>query len=370
MGLRLRGGVWYLRKNVGGKRREVCLGYPAKERAQAEKAAVKVVSRLLDEHHGLAARPDDSTPVPTFSAWWATYRAVYSVKKANPGRDTAIVEWWLAVPMGSITWGATPLDRFKQSDCETALAYRRKAGTRNPSWKTQKEHVTEATVQRERGVIQAMFERAVEDGLIDKNPWKGVEKEADTARERLLSPDDETKLKAVLSPQFQRFVEFLLETGLRLEELRKIEQRDISGGAVHVHGKGKKRRAKCAQCKREGGKCRNVPLTTKAKQLLEQQWKAEGKLWTQTQARLRDVLQVGCVRAQIGHISPHDLRHTFGHRWLQKGGDIYTLSKILGHSSVQITERHYAHLLQPDIDLKMRSVMEPRVLKVVAQAAS
>jgi integrase/recombinase XerD len=65
-------------------------------------------------------------------------------------------------------------------------------------------------------------------------------------------------------------------------------------------------------------------------------------------------------------LSPHDLRHTFGHRWLVKGGDIYTLSKILGHASVAVTEKHYAKLLRENIADKMKAVMEPlRELRVV-----
>jgi hypothetical protein len=40
----------------------------------------------------------------------------------------------------------------------------------------------------------------------------------------------------------------------------------------------------------------------------------------------------------------HDLRHTFASHWVLDGGDIFRLSKILGHSSVVITQRTYAHL--------------------------
>jgi integrase/recombinase XerD len=43
----------------------------------------------------------------------------------------------------------------------------------------------------------------------------------------------------------------------------------------------------------------------------------------------------------------HDLRHSFASLFLLDGGDIFKLSKILGHSSVAITERTYAHL-RPD----------------------
>jgi len=61
------------------------------------------------------------------------------------------------------------------------------------------------------------------------------------------------------------------------------------------------------------------------------------------------VLAEGSARAKIPSLSPHVLRHTFGTRWLQAGGDIYKLCKILGHSSVAVTEAHYAHLLKEDL---------------------
>ena len=43
----------------------------------------------------------------------------------------------------------------------------------------------------------------------------------------------------------------------------------------------------------------------------------------------------------------HNLRHTFAGPFLASGGDIFKLSKILGHSSVAITQQVYAHL-HPD----------------------
>ena len=39
----------------------------------------------------------------------------------------------------------------------------------------------------------------------------------------------------------------------------------------------------------------------------------------------------------------HDLRHTFASHFMMKGGNIYDLQKILGHSTIKMTER-YAHL--------------------------
>lgn len=40
----------------------------------------------------------------------------------------------------------------------------------------------------------------------------------------------------------------------------------------------------------------------------------------------------------------HDLRHTGASWWVMSGGDIFRLSKLLGHSDVKITRDTYAHL--------------------------
>ncbi|MDU7240682.1 tyrosine-type recombinase/integrase [Clostridium sp.] len=48
------------------------------------------------------------------------------------------------------------------------------------------------------------------------------------------------------------------------------------------------------------------------------------------------------------NITPHTLRNNFARRFLISGGDIYTLSKILGHSSVMVTEKAYLDLMDED----------------------
>ncbi len=50
-----------------------------------------------------------------------------------------------------------------------------------------------------------------------------------------------------------------------------------------------------------------------------------------------------CREARVPVIRFHDLRHTFASNFLMGGGNIYDLQKILGHSTIQVTER-YAHL--------------------------
>jgi integrase len=49
------------------------------------------------------------------------------------------------------------------------------------------------------------------------------------------------------------------------------------------------------------------------------------------------------ARAKLDGLTFHDLRHTFASHWVLKGGDIYRLQQILGHQSIELTQR-YAHL--------------------------
>ncbi|GAA0780301.1 tyrosine-type recombinase/integrase [Hathewaya limosa] len=48
-------------------------------------------------------------------------------------------------------------------------------------------------------------------------------------------------------------------------------------------------------------------------------------------------------------VNPHQLRNNFAKRFLMEGGNIFTLSKILGHSSVTVTEQAYLDLTDADI---------------------
>ncbi len=115
--------------------------------------------------------------------------------------------------------------------------------------------------------------------------------------------------------------------------------------------------------KTKSGKSRIIPiLNSLYKSLLEWKLKSKNqylfynnyghKIKSSSDRIFQEVFRRVLERANLGHkldknlnnkITFHDLRHTFASHWIMKNGDIYKLQKILGHSSLKMTER-YAHL--------------------------
>jgi len=57
--------------------------------------------------------------------------------------------------------------------------------------------------------------------------------------------------------------------------------------------------------------------------------------------------------AGLSDVNFHVLRHTFGTRFIELGGDPKTLSELLGHASVEITLNKYVH---PSMEIKRQQM--------------
>lgn len=145
---------------------------------------------------------------------------------------------------------------------------------------------------------------------------------------------------AAATPQAARdtaIVSLMLDAGLRLGEV-------ASARADHLHllerylivtGKGNKQRI--------------VPFGRTAALALEDLSLSCGALFTLdngqpvTQDTIKQLFKRLRKATGIQKLHPHLLRHTFATRYLENGGNIYTLQAIMGHTSLEMVKR-YLHL--------------------------
>lgn len=158
-----------------------------------------------------------------------------------------------------------------------------------------------------------------------------------------------TRLLAELRTNICQVCAVLVGTGMRLDEALHLrwDDVDIEHRLITVH-RGKKGTTK-------SGRARRVPIFDSVLVVLKAMKLARGTnvhLWPGakpgkplSQATVWYAFKDAVDRAGLPkQLRVHDLRHTFASLFLVDGGDIFKLSRILGHSSVAITEKTYAHL--------------------------
>jgi len=138
-------------------------------------------------------------------------------------------------------------------------------------------------------------------------------------------------LNEVEDDNFQRFIRFAYFTGCRRGEINNLKPYHVERMRLRVKGKSGER---------------FVKLNSQAQELLMTQevlWNYKLDFITKEFKKVARSLDIRDARF-------HDLRRTFGLNLLIKGMPIFQVSKLLGHSSVKTTEKHYAPLLITDIE--------------------
>ena len=138
-------------------------------------------------------------------------------------------------------------------------------------------------------------------------------------------------------------INMMLENGIRCNELVniQIEDIDLDRRLVIV-------RASTAKTRKE----RHLPITKTLKKYLKEmieiakstdcdfvfQKQTTGGMSTgSVRKSLSDYSKLAKIKTTV---SPHILRHTFGSNFIKKGGDVFTLSTILGHTTIQMSRRY------------------------------
>ncbi len=222
--------------------------------------------------------------------------------------------------------------------------------------------VTNATIRRDLTAASSVFRVAVASGHTDHNPPREWDRSVIKERKRVMVPPLPHEIEAVqryAHKNFARLIAFAAATGMRQAECVKVEWRDYrpDRGELLLPST-KVSRPRVIALDSVGGNAVGTLVGTPRhirSQVLF--WHGvDGVAYAQASGEFRAVMAKAvdgeaAEQREFKRFRFHDLRHAFAIRWLLNGGDIYKLSKHLGHTSVKTTEIYLAYLADYDAAL-------------------
>ena len=325
-----KGVYWYLDYNVDGRRLRKRVG---RSKRLADLALADIQVKLERKELGFQAKDKG------LADFIVEYLAYSKSNKARQSyeRDTYIIknftDFIKADKLSAITPGK--LEAYK--------VHRRENGAKL------------TTVNRELNTIKAMLNKAVAWGSLAQSPAKSVQKFREPRRQvRYLSKDEVRTILKAADDRLRPIIEVFLHTGFRRDELVHLAWADIDF----------KNRALSVQSKDDWHpkdyEARHIPMTPRLKEVLEELPRKDGGFVFRNGSGniLNGIVLARTFRVLLRSVgiksaSIHTMRHTFASHLVMSGADLYTVQKLLGHSSIKTTEI-YAHLA-PDY---LRSAVE------------
>ena len=157
-----------------------------------------------------------------------------------------------------------------------------------------------------------------------------------------------------LSVRNRTMLAFLFDTGIRLNELITLTEEQIFHDYVLIHGKGSKERVVpkspyLGKCMFKYMRVRESYFQYRAIPYSNLFLSKNGKPLT-SEAVSKMLKKAGDDVGVTGiRVSPHTCRHTFAQMQLQNGLDIYSLSRLMGHESITITQRYLEGIKDRDV---------------------
>lgn len=199
-------------------------------------------------------------------------------------------------------------------------------------------------------VLKSMFNKAIEWNYMRVNPFLKVKLPKKQEKPpAFITAEELNKITVKLDREFIRdIVEVSFYTGMRLGEATFLKWKNISLGSNTIIIGDDSFNTKTR-------KSRSIPIHPRVKEILERK-KNEGKSKKEnfvfrksgnqpyTGDYISKKFKKACREAGIDEeVHYHTLRHSTASLLSQKGVSIYTIQKILGHSSINTTQI-YAHL--------------------------
>ncbi|EDQ9398992.1 tyrosine-type recombinase/integrase [Salmonella enterica] len=189
-----------------------------------------------------------------------------------------------------------------------------------------------SSVNRDLYALSAMFSSLVEaEAFHNENPVRGIRKlKVRNTEMAFLSDEEIDRLLERLEGDARRVAILCLSTGARWSEAAELRGEHIVGNRVTFFNT-------------KNGKARTVPISESTLALIKT--RRTGPLYRVDYLRFREILQEVKPDLPKGQAT-HVMRHTFATHFMMNGGNIVTLQRILGHSTIQQTMT-YAHF-SPD----------------------
>ncbi len=284
-------------------------------RRNAEAVMIRIKNDILMNKYGIA-RPKKAILFETFAK---DYLKLHSKQnKQSCSRDE---------------YSLIPLKRFFKgknlSDITVELIEKYKVKRR--------EVVSPATVNRELACLKTMFSKAIEWEKVETNPVKKIKMyKEDNVKEWILTNDEIKRLIETASSHLKPILMIALNTGMRRNEILSLkwENVNMSKGYILIENS-------------KSGKPRKIPMNLLVREAFRNIERVSEFVFynSKTNNYIKDIktaFKSACERAEIKELRLHDLRHTSATKMIEAGVDLVTVSKILGHSSIQMTMR-YAH---------------------------
>lgn len=225
-------------------------------------------------------------------------------------------------------------------------------------------------------VLIMILNNAVKDRIIMDNPAGGIKKiqnernASDTIHRALTITEQDAFLDALKDNYYYTFIALMLATGMRFGEVAALTWEDIDtkNNVIHItktQTKDENGSIVTGSPKSKAGK-RDIPLNDDIKKLLTDYKKKmcyipfatnnifstplgyEVRSFTINNAIRETVLIVNALgKVHIDPITSHAMRDTFATRYIERGGNMQALKKLLGHKHITMTMDLYAHVL-PD----------------------
>lgn len=251
------------------------------------------------------------------------------------------------------------------------------------------ENYTISTIGQARLTMYTIFESAVENELILKNPvTKAVKctKGKPSKEKRVLTLEEQkTFLETAKKSTYYNQYAFLLQTGLRTGEMTGLKWSDIDfeNRIISVKRtmgyKYKNKEWQTGEPKTKNS-CRKIPLTQEAINILKDQKRKNQSLkiiklefseyvFLNTMGKpvatsnYDDSLENLAKKSAIKKLSMHTLRHTFATRCIEAGMKPKTLQMILGHSNIGTTMNLYVHTTEEEKKKEIESI--EKMLKII-----